>query len=358
MARSLLKLTDIQTRYDFSKTANVWKQALRQAKVTENRRMTMLQEFYTHTYNDVHLASQIYRQVESVNSSKFRFLNSAGDEEQVGVWIYDLLREFHLARYFGYSVMEIQYVDNKIKLVNIPRAHIDPIKKVFYPNAYDSKYYDYSKMPNILDVNYHHILGDFEKMTPLILMKYYTVSAWTTYADRFAMPLRVIKTDTNIEGREAELHKAAEGMAQMGSIVLNTNEILEFVQANDGSTSLFPELVKYVDESISKIVSGSVTGEVTTHGSKAREQVSNSINEVFNEATKRRLTHFINETVLPKLNLDLKFEFIIEQDKEKLFDKVTRLSNYDFDVDWLNETFGLKILSKTENENTNNEEDS
>lgn len=348
MARSLSKLTDIQTRYDFIKTAKVWKQAVYQAKVTENRRLVMLQEFYEHTYNDVHLAGQIYRQIESINSSKFKFTDSAGQEVKVGVWIYDLLREYHLARYFGYSIIEIQRNENaEIKLVNIPRSHIDPIKKVFYPNAYSTKSIKYSNMSNILEVNYHNILGDFEKITPLILMKYYTISAWTTYADRYSMPLRVIKTDTNIEGREEELHKALQGMSQMGSIVLNTNEILEFVQANDGNNNIFPQLVQYVDESISKIVSGSVTGEITTHGSKAREQVSNDINEKFNEATKFRVSHFINETVLPKLGLDLKFEFIIEQDKEKLFDKVTKLPNYDFDVDWLNETFGLKITQKS-----------
>lgn len=347
--KSLTKGLHSDGFYDFTKTASTWKHAIHQAR-SQQGNFSTIQRFYQHTANDLHLASQINRQIESVNSSKFKFTDQSGEEVQVGNWIYDFLREFQLSKFFGFSVLEIQKDrEGGIKMISVPRTHIDPIKKIFYPKIYGHKQIKYESWKNILDIPYHNIYGDFEKITPLVLMKYYTLSALSTYNDRFAMPTRVVKTDTTIEGREAELHKAAQDMAQMGTIVLNNDEFLEFVQANQGNNDLFLDFVKYIDHSLSKVVNGSITGEVTSHGSKAREQVSNDINEVFNESTKQRITPFINNTVLPKLGLDLKFEFIIEQDKDKLFDKVTRLPNYDFDIDWMNETFGLKIISKNGN---------
>jgi len=68
------------------------------------------------------------------------------------------------------------------------------------------------------------------------------------------------------------------------------------------------------------------------------------------EADKRKIAYYINKVAIPAMEAlgiiptGLRFEFAKATDTEKLWDMVYQASAYyEFDVEWLKQTFGMEI---------------
>ena len=106
--------------------------------------------------------------------------------------------------------------------------------------------------------------------------------------------------------------------------------------------------MKICANKISKLILGSVIGEASNGGSRAKEEVGMSIQEKITKADKKWWSDIVNEEIFPKLialgyPLDGK-KFVFEKTKDILAElKVAEviINNYEVDPQYIVDTFGV-----------------
>ena len=143
--------------------------------------------------------------------------------------------------------------------------------------------------------------------------------------------------------------------------VIDKEEEVEFIQVLKGATGnageLYVSMISLCNNEVSKLISGAVVGEESITGSKAREEVADEMIKRLIDKDKKDFETYFNSIVLPRL-ISLGYpigEFIFKFTENRDIDGLWRrtqqaMQYYNMDVEWLNQTFQLKIDSvKTDN---------
>lgn len=344
---------------------NRWQAALRWAKNPERPRRDALIGIYDQVLQDAHLSAQIQRRKLALLGAEYHLIDPQGTYSQntseiTTPWFDQLLGFYFEASLYGYSLIEIATLDTNGKIIDIKlvdRAHIVPDKGWFIPDLSSDKHIDYRQDDTyskwLWEVNHADTLGTLNKIVPFALFKRFAGSAWSEYADRFGMPLRVAKTNATDQQSLDRLEEMMIKMASNSYAVIDQLETIEFQQAKDGKGEVYQNLIAFCNAEISKLITGAVVGENTKNGSRAKEQVGENILETLVASDKKALAAFVNKDVIPRLIQmgyplnGLTFEFIEKKNLQPLWDRTQQaMIHYDFDIEWLNKTFGLEITGK------------
>lgn len=340
-----------------------WKSARQEAERADEPKQRFLQVLYNEIMLDALMTSQIGLRIDKSQAAQFSLVDAAGktDIESVKILadsgLYDNLSELIIeSKFFGSSVVELGFDSaGKPTATLVSRKHISPATGRFYPDVSSSEYELYRNRSDygsfILEFYPRKDdLGLLNKAIPYVLMKKFAISCWSELCEIYGIPPRVLKTNTT---DDAMLTRAENMMREVGSaayFIIDTEEDFAFAQGSSTNGDVYRNLIATCDEQISLLNIGAVLGQDTLNGNRSKEEVSSTLLDAIVEADKRYIQYNFNNQVLPALATigvikpGLRLEFAKSTDLEKLWEMTNQASaNYDFDIAWLNETFGLAI---------------
>ena len=339
-----------------------WRTARLEATRADEPKQHLLQVLYDEVMLDAKMTSQIGLRIGKSQSADWCLKKGdQNDEESMKVLtdkgLFDKLVKFIVESQF-YSSSLVQFLfdqqgDPDIELV--PRANVSPVTGRFYPDVYGNDFELYRDRPDfgkwILEFCPDKLdLGILNKATPYVLMKKFALSCWSELCEIYGIPPRVLKTNTQDTDM---LNRAEAMMREIGAaayFIIDTEEEFEFAQASTTNGDVYKNFIATCDEQISLLNLGAVLGQDTEHGNRSKEEASTDLMEIVVEADKRKIAYYINKAAIPAMEslgiipTGLRFEFAKATDTEKLWKMVFQASAYyEFDVEWLKQTFGMEI---------------
>ena len=350
-----------------------WRTARLEATRADKPKQHLLQVLYGEVMLDAKMTAQIGLRISKSQAADWSLKkDEAVDIDAVNILkdtgLFDKLVKFIVeSQFYGQSL--VQFAFDKAgnpDLLLVPRTNVSPATGTFYPDATGNTGEAYRERPDfgkwILEFCPDNSdLGLINKATPYVLMKKFALSCWSELCEIYGIPPRVLKTDTQ---DQQMLDRAEAMMQEIGSaayFIIDTSEQFEFAQASSTNGDVYKNFIATCDEQISLLNLGAVLGQDTINGNRSKEEASAELMEAIVEADKRKIAYYINKVAIPAMEslgiipTGLRFEFAKATDTEKLWKMVFQASAYyDFDVEWLKQTFGMEITGPRMNPSADN----
>lgn len=339
-----------------------WRTARIEATRADKPRQHRLQVLYDEVMLDAKMTSQISLRIGKSQSADWCLKKGdQNDRESMQVLtdkgLFDKLVKFIVeSQFYCQSLVQFTFdKDGNPDIELVPRANVSPATGIFYPDATANTGESYRDRPDfgtwILEFCPDKLdLGLLNKATPYVLMKKFALSCWSELCEIYGIPPRVLKTDTQ---DQQMLDRAESMMKEIGSaayFIIDTTEDFEFAQSSSANGDVYKNFIATCDEQISLLNLGAVLGQDTINGNRSKEEASTDLMEIIVEADKRKIAYYINKVAIPAMEAlgiiptGLRFEFAKATDTEKLWKMVFQASAYyEFDVEWLRQTFGMEI---------------
>lgn len=357
-AMRVIRRQEAIVRQDIAK----WRSARLEATRTDEPRQHLLQALYDEVMLDPKMTSQIGLRISKSQSADWALKSGDTIDEEAtkqlqDTCIYDKLARFIVeSKFYNHSVVQFSFDKNgNPDLELVPRQNVSPATGFFYPDVYSFEKEPYRDRPDfgkwILEFCPDKFdFGLLNKATPYVLMKKFALSCWSELCEIYGIPPRVMKTNTS---DNAMLDRAELMMKEIGSaayFIIDTEEEFEFAEASNTNGDVYKNFISTCDEQISLLNLGAVLGQDTINGNRSKEESSTDLMEIIVEADKRQIQYYINQVAIPALESlgiiksGLRFEYAKATDTEKLWKMVYQASAYyEFDVEWLKQTFGMEI---------------
>ena len=351
-----------------------WRTARLEATRADEPKQHRLQVLYNEVMLDAKMTSQIGLRIGKSQSADWCLQKGdQNDEDAMKILadkgLFDKLVKYIVESQF-YSQSLIQFTFDKVNdpdIELVPRANVSPATGRFYPDAFGSECELYRDRPDfgkwILEFCPDRFdLGILNKAVPYVLMKKFALSCWSELCEIYGIPPRVLKTNTQDTDM---LNRAEAMMREIGAaayFIIDTEEEFEFAQASSTNGDVYKNFIATCDEQISLLNLGAVLGQDTINGNRSKEEASTDLMEIIVEADKRKIAYYINKAAIPAMESlgiipqGLRFKFAKATDTEKLWSMVYQASAYyEFDVEWLKQTFGMEITGPRINPNGSDE---
>ena len=307
-----LKIVEQQTyrqRQDIGK----WRTATSAAENIYNpNRIDLLQ-----IYKDVVLDSQITalwsQRLNGLKSKPYKLVSKSGaeiansDDLIKKEWVNELMCKHIDSIMYGFGILQIEEYDITeldVDFDEIDRLNIIPEKKEVKATQYEMsgvsieepQYYDWTVF-----LGEEKDLGLLHKLTPFALYKKNVLGAWSQFTELFGIPMRIGKTNVHDDKLRANMMNMLKNMGSAGSAVMDENDVVEIIQTNNqDSYKVFEQLLKYCDESISKLILGQ-TMTSDNGSSKSQAEVHATVSEAYTMNDCYSFECLMNEEILPRL---------------------------------------------------------
>ncbi len=349
-----------QSRKDISD----WQKALKLANLAENPKWHTLQQLLDVVCEDALLSSQYENRLLKVLGHKGYIYNKDGkiDEKQSELIQNALFTEeinthiFDSNLRFG-SLVEFYHDKNteELKVELISRDNVDPRNGYFYPNYTDDKHIKYRELKEygtwLLEFGSHK-KGLFNKAVPHVLFKKFAQSCYSELCEIYAIPPRVLKTDTADTQAMERGKKMMRDLGAAAWFIIDEHESFEFAQGVSTNGDVYNNLIKLCNNEMSLLISGAIIGQDTKHGNRSKEDSSK---DMLNVLISRDLIHIAkqwNTKIIPALkNIgflkgEVYYGYEPTQDLELLWKITSEVLPYkEVDNDWFVETFGVKVIA-------------
>jgi len=345
-----------------------WLKALQAAENPQKPNRELLYRLYNNLVIDGDFTSEWEtRRKLRIKGASFDLLNAdnKADEEATKMlktqWFQKLLDYGLDSKPWGTSVVEIKSLTpegliDDVELLN--RRHIIPELGLWIDKVGDEKGILYREDQSysrwLFEFGEPNDLGFLAKAAPYILFMRFALSAWSEYAEKFVMPVRVAKTNATDKAHLGQMEKMLLDMGTASFAILNKDETLEFVETakTDGS-NVFDKLMQTCAAKLSKLINGAVIGEASQGGSRSKEEVGQDIQNLVTMADMMWFEGIMNQRILPRLVSmgypfqDLTFQFERQRDLKFLLEVVDKLlSEYDIPEDFITDNFNIPVTKK------------
>lgn len=348
-----------------------WKTALAMAEKTEKPKRYPLMNLYKEINIDGLLRSQVGNRFLKSLACNFQITDKAGkvNEEvtnflQDKIWVNEINKAILGTITHGHSVIEFDWIKklNKVDTTEpqlgvklLKRQNIDPIEGMFFPDYRDDKGIKYREMREfgtwIIEFGDTEDLGLMNCAVPHVLFKRFAQSCWSELCEIAGIPPRVMKTDTqNI----AMLRRAERMMKEMGAaawFIIDENEKFEWAEATKTDGAVYENLMKFCNNELSMLFNGAVMGQDTKNGSRSKEDAMQETLQTLVNSDLSLIEQYWNSVVIPALiNIGIisgecVFSYPKTEDIAQLWSMTKEaMQHYEMDVEWMNSTFGLKII--------------
>jgi hypothetical protein len=346
-----------------------WRMALMQAESPLMPRRWLLTNLYREIELDPHMIMLMNRFRRDISGKPFIMKNKKTgkpDTEAVKLllkrWFFDVLKYKAKSKFSGNSLMQINEFDKgeikSVELVN-PKFVI-PNLGCYIDSVGSQNLIDYRNDPTLKPWIFEADSGDFGYMNPAapyVLFKRNAFIAWSEFCEIFGLPIRYVETD-NITPKDVDrIKNALVNMGKNAYGIFHTGESLKFAETQrTDSYNVFYMLSNAVNAELSKMVLGETLTSETggKSGSKAQGSVHQNTSDETAEENRRDNEIWVNETVLPVLNLQgyglENFEF--SYPKEANYDPNQwavyqgLLAAYDIDPQFFVDQYGVPITGK------------
>ena len=354
--------TVTRTRADIA----LWKSALRAADNVENPRRTRLQRLYADIMQDAHLTSLVELRVLSLLGTPFTLKrNGEVDEECTALlasaaWKRDIDRFAWEELLYGHSLIELTTSpDGTPQVTLLPRTNVVPEQGVLLLSEDDGDGIRYREAREygtwILEFGSRTEYGLLNKAVPHVLFSRFAQSCWSELCEIYAIPPRVLKTNT----QDPEmLDRAEQMMREMGAaawFIIDTNEEFSFAKGADTNGDVYNNLIRVCKEASSLLICGAQLGQDTLNGNRSKEESSQKLFDKIIQADRTRVQGYWNEIILPALvrigivPAGLTYEYQQEEDLEKLWQQTHQAMQYfHVEPEWIRNKFGIEVTGEKE----------
>lgn len=139
------------------------------------------------------------------------------------------------------------------------------------------------------------------------LIKYYDVTSWAAFVDRYGFPIRIGKYGKNASDKDKEvLKKAISRIGQDVGAIIPENMLIELIESktSGASSAIYEKLASWADSQISKGVLGQ-TMTADNGSSQSQANVHNEVRHDILEADGRQLEKTITrDVIIPFVDLN------------------------------------------------------
>lgn len=309
-----IQLTQIQRN---TQDIEKWRSALRAAESTTNPNRTVLYDLYFDILLDGHLTSLTTKRKFAISNSPIIYRAKDGE---VDTLITDLIQSpnfleliHHIidTRFWGYSVIEVNYVDGSIFTELVPRKHVKPELGIITPRQTDRTGIDFTTNPYALAVGDTKDLGLLLQSAQYVIYKRCGFGDWLQFAELFGMPFRIGKYDGYDENARRNLQKALEEAGSAAYAVIPEGTDISFVDSftKTPASGLYDDIIKASNAELSKLILGqTMTTEQGENGARSLGEVHADVEASIHNADRVFLKHVLNFKLKPLLeNLGMKF---------------------------------------------------
>jgi hypothetical protein len=298
-----------------------WRRATLIAESPHRHDRSLLYSLYKQALKDPHLLSQIRLLKANIITQGASMINrQTGDENEELLelfqrpWFDQYTRLWVEAEFWGHSLIEFQemvesnlsFVEQefgKVKLID--REHVKPEigQIVMYPE--DMKGIPYREDPFntwLMEIGEPDYLGLLEVAAREIIWKYYSRTDWSRHSEKFADPFIWLQTEKDQQKEVDNMADMLSNFGKNGWGIGGPDDKLNFVETSrQDAYKIYLEMIKYIDQQNSKLVNGSVTGEDSKEGSRAKEESHERVTNKMARAMLRGFEHHINFELIPFL---------------------------------------------------------
>lgn len=354
--------TVTRTRTDIA----LWKSALRAADNVENPRRTRLQRLYADIMQDAHLTSLVELRVLSLLGTPFTLKRDGEVDEECtallasAAWKRDIDRFAWEELLYGHSLIELTTSpDGTPQVTLLPRTNVVPEQGVLLLSEDDGDGIRYREAREygtwILEFGSRTEYGLLNKAVPHVLFSRFAQSCWSELCEIYAIPPRVLKTNT----QDPEmLDRAEQMMREMGAaawFIIDTNEEFSFAKGADTNGDVYNNLIRVCKEASSLLICGAQLGQDTLNGNRSKEESSQKLFDKIIQADRTRVQGYWNEIILPALArigivpAGLTYEYQQEEDLEKLWNQTHQAMQYfHVEPEWIRTKFGIEVTGEKE----------
>lgn len=345
-----------------------WKEALDAANNLESPSRAEIASIFEDIRLDGLLTSQIQNRANKSLSSRF-YLKKAGkrDDDLTAVlketgYYFEINRLLLEKFLYGHVLISMTFDElGALKITKIPFANVHPKEGYVLAKASENskakrQYYrtpQFGYGTNLIELG-NEGLGVLNKAVPHVLFKKFAQSCWSELCEIYAIPPRVLKTNTQ---DPAAMRRSAKMMRDMGAaawFIIDKQEEFSFANGVTANGDVYNNLIALCNNENSMLISGAIIGQDTVNGNRSKDESAREILGELVDFDKKELELAWNTKVIPALqNLgllpsgELTLEFEPIEDKELLWAKVVNALNYyDIPAEWINATFGLEVVEK------------
>lgn len=349
-----------RTRSDIA----TWKAALRAADSVDHPRRARLQRLYTDIMQDAHLTSLVELRLQSLLGAPFTLKrNGEIDEESTArlasaAWKRELDRFAWEEILYGHSLVELTTTpEGTPKVELLPRTNVIPTAGVLLLSEDDDTGIRYREAREygtwVLEFGSRSDYGLLNKAVPHVLFSRFAQSCWSELCEIYAIPPRVLKTNT----QDPEMLDRAEMMMRdMGAAawyIIDTNEAFEFAKGADTNGDVYNNLIRVCKEATSLLICGAQLGQDTLNGNRSKEESSQKLFDKIIQADRSRVQGYWNECILPALArigvvpAGVVYEYQQEEDLEKLWKQAHEaMQYYHVEPEWIRTKFGIEVTAE------------
>ena len=265
-----------------------WKLAVRIAKQQENAKRYPLQNIFNEAVDDPHLFSQFQNRINDLLGADFVLKNAKGEIDEdltkslnKSKWFNNIIRHIDETKFYGHTLIELSYKEDKLQVNIIPRTNVDPKEGIIYYDYSQDKKEFYREQNEfgtwILEFGDAKDLGILNKVIAAYLFKKFAQSCWSELCEIYGIPPRVLKTDT--QDRTA-LQRGEKMMKEMGSaawMIIDSMEEFDFAKGVSTNGDVYNNLISVCKDEISTAIVGAIIGQDTKFGSKGKEVSSQNL---------------------------------------------------------------------------------
>lgn len=304
-----------------------WRNAIRAAEGLGQHR-AQLYDIYEDVLLDIFLFRALEKRAMTITNVDLIFVDENGkrNDEISSITnktaFQQLLRHIIDAKFWGHSLVELNWYGEKWETVLIPRKHVKPRYSLVTVNQYDTSGYDYSDKSifrNYIEIGNCEDLGILAKAAPLAIWKRADISDWAEFAECFGMPT-VIGKYNNPETRQV-LEQALNGMGSRARITMPQDAQIEYHESKQasGDGGLFNGFREALNE---EMIIGILGNSMTTVEAKSSGYAQSETQQKDQNALKKDDRKFVlsvlNESLLPLLaqfgiNAKGSFQFVDDE---------------------------------------------
>ncbi len=167
-----------RTRLDIRR----WIEAVKSAEGTSKDRTTLLDIFHDIVTTDGHLNSVMSKRVRPVKNMQITFTKDNVPVPEINdllkkTFFKELLKLLAETKFYGHSLIELEWYGEKFKTHLIPRKHVNPHKQIVTREERGSDGISYAEHPYCLEI------GNKDELGILAVAAYYTILKRNNYGD-------------------------------------------------------------------------------------------------------------------------------------------------------------------------------
>lgn len=308
---------------------------------------------------DLVLSDAVEKRIRAITNSEILFQKDKKEVEEMMDFIdtsefEELLTEFMLTKFYGKTVIELNWEDGIFKPFVVPRQHLNTHKKMILKNRFDTdEGWSYENDDWIINLGKDNDLGIYNKTAPFAIFKRNGGSDFAQYCEIFGIPQMVGLYDPDDDNGREEMETAFKNRGSGGSMTMSKNSDVKLLgNGASGNTVIHDKFLKWCDEQLLIGVNGQTM--TTKDGSSySQAKVHGDTEDDLNQADRRYIQRILNTELKPRLEKrgypvkNGKFVFAEKGEKltkEKQLDialKVDKVTESGVSEDYFFDTFNL-----------------